>query len=262
MPFSAKRWANLSLPETGRFHRRSRCPRHGSRQDMAGRLRQRSPRVPPHPLCRSPRGNSKSSYTSFPPNRPSARIGRVAGNHRETDADLVFASVQTLGRIPHLSQFQLNDFDYIVIDEFHHAAAGTYRRVIDYFQPKFLLGLTATPGSHRRCRPLIPLPRELLVFEASIREGIDGGHLCSFHYFGIADEIDYSNIPWRNAQFDIAELTAAVATEARARNSLDQFRKHGGRRCIAFCCSLRHADFMADFFARQGVRAVAVHSGP
>src|SRR4029079_18184315 len=63
--------------------------------------------------------------------RPAARIGRLAGEHRETSADLVFASVQTLARIPHLSRFQPNHFDYIIIDEFHHAAAGTYRRIID-----------------------------------------------------------------------------------------------------------------------------------
>ena len=91
---------------------------------------------------------------------------------------------------------------------------------------------------------------------------IEGKRLCPFRYFGIADDVDYSNIPWRNAQFNINELTAAIATEARARNSLEQFRKHGGSRCIAFCCSQRHADFMADFFLREGVKAVAVHSGP
>lgn len=100
-----------------------------------------------------------------------------------------------------------------------------------------------------------------MVFEANIRDGIEGGQLCPFHYFGVADNVDYTNIPWRNAQFDITELTAAVATEARARNSLEQLQKHGGRRCIAFCCSQRHADFMAAFFVRQGVRAVAVHAG-
>ena len=100
------------------------------------------------------------------------------------------------------------------------------------------------------------------MFEANIREGIEGRRLCPFRYFGIADDVDYSNIPWRNAQFNINELTAAIATEARARNSLEQFRKHGGSRCIAFCCSQRHADFMADFFLREGVKAVAVHSGP
>ena len=160
----------------------------------------------------------------------------------------------------HLSRFQPDDFDYIVIDEFHHAAARTYRRVIDYFRPKFLLGLTATPDRTDGA-DLLSLCQENLVFEASIHDGIEGGQLCPFHYFGVADDVDYSNIPWRNAQFDITELTAAVATEARARNSLEQFRKLGGRRCIAFCCSQRHADFMAEFFVREGVRAVAVHSG-
>ena len=193
--------------------------------------------------------------------RPTARIGRLAGEQRETSADLVFASVPTLGRIPHLSRFRPDDFDYIIIDEFHHAAAGTYRRVIDYFQPKFLLGLTATPDRTDGA-DLLTLCQENLVFEANIRDGIEGGQLCPFHYFGVADDIDYNNIPWRNAQFDITELTAAIATEARARNSLEQLRKHGGRRCIAFCCSQRHADFMAEFFIREGLRAAAVHSGP
>jgi len=146
---------------------------------------------------------------------PGARIGRLAGDQREIHTDFVFASVQTLGRIPHLSQFQPDDFDYIVIDEFHHAAADTYRRVIDYFRPKFLLGLTATPDRTDGA-DLLALCQENLVFEGTIRDGIEGGQLCPFHYFGVADDVDYSNIPWRNSQFDPAELTAAVATEARA----------------------------------------------
>jgi superfamily II DNA or RNA helicase/HKD family nuclease len=192
--------------------------------------------------------------------RPTSRIGRLASEQRETDADLVFASIQTLGRIPHLSRFQPHDFDYIVVDEFHHAAASTYRRVIDHFRPKFLLGLTATPDRTDGA-DLLTLCQENLVFEANIRDGIDAQRLCPFHYFGIADDVDYSSIPWRNSQFDITELTAAIATETRARNALEQFRKHGGHRCIAFCCSQRHADFMADFFTHEGVKAVAVHSG-
>jgi Domain of unknown function (DUF3427)/Helicase conserved C-terminal domain len=99
------------------------------------------------------------------------------------------------------------------------------------------------------------------VFQADIPDGIGSGRLCPFRYFGVPDEVDYTNIPWRNAQFDVNELTAAVATDARARNALEQFNKRGGQRCIAFCCSQRHADFMADFFVHEGVRAVAVHSG-
>ena len=192
---------------------------------------------------------------------PNAHFGRLVAEIREIDADLLFASVQTLGRTNHLSGFRPNHFDYIVIDKFHHAAAATYRQIIEYFVPKFLLGLTATPDRTDGA-DLLGLCQENLVFQADMPDGIGGGHLCPFHYFGVPDEVDYANIPWRNAQFDLNELTAAVATEARAAKALEQFRKLGGKRCIAFCCSQRHADFMADFFVREGVAAVAVHSGP
>lgn len=192
--------------------------------------------------------------------RPTARIGRLSGDYKETDADLLFASVQTLGKADQIRRFQPDAFDYIVIDEFHHAAASTYRRIIDHFEPKFLLGLTATPERSDGA-DLLGLCQENLVFQAGIHLGIDGGHLCPFYYFGVPDNVDYRNIPWRSTQFDLTELTAAVATEARAQNALEQFYLRGGNKCIGFCCSQTHADFMADFFNRHGVSAVAVHAG-
>ena len=192
--------------------------------------------------------------------RPNASIGRMNASQKDSDADLLFASVQTLGRTEHLSRFTTTAFDYIVIDEFHHAAATTYRRIIDYFQPKFLLGLTATP-ERMDGGDLLALCQENLVFQASVPDGISAGLLCAFQYFGVPDVVDYANIPWRNARFDPTELTAAVATDARAQNALEQFRKHGAKRCIAFCCSQRHADFMAAFFNGRGLRTVAVHAG-
>ncbi|MHB2165629.1 DUF3427 domain-containing protein [Alsobacter sp. R-9] len=192
--------------------------------------------------------------------RPAASIGRIDGSNRDERADLTFASVQTLGRLNHLTRFAPDAFDYIVVDEFHHAAATTYRRIIDHFSPKFLLGLTATP-ERMDGGDLLALCQENVVFEASVTRGIATGLLCPFQYWGVPDTVDYENIPWRNARFDLDELTAAVATEARAQNALDQFRKHGAQRCIAFCCSQRHADYMADFFRARGVKAVAVHSG-
>lgn len=192
--------------------------------------------------------------------RPNASIGRMNASQKDSDADLLFASVQTLGRTEHLSRFATTAFDYIVIDEFHHAAATTYRRIIDYFQPKFLLGLTATP-ERMDGGDLLALCQENLVFQASVPDGISAGLLCAFQYFGVPDVVDYANIPWRNARFDPTELTAAVATDARAQNALEQFRKHGAQRCIAFCCSQRHANFMAAFFNGRGLRTVAVHAG-
>ncbi len=192
--------------------------------------------------------------------RPNASIGRMDASQRDINTDLLFASVQTLGRIEHLRTFASAAFDYIVIDEFHHAAAATYRRIIDYFQPKFLLGLTATP-ERMDGGDLLSLCQENLVFEASVPDGVSAGLLCAFQYWGVPDVVDYANIPWRNARFDPTELTAAVATDARAQNALEQFRKHGARRCIAFCCSQRHANFMTEFFNARGLRTVAVHAG-
>ncbi len=86
--------------------------------------------------------------------------------------------------------------------------------------------------------------------------------LAPFHYFGVPDDVDYTNIPWRSTRFDEEALTTAVATHRRAENALEQFQKRAARRALGFCVSQRHAEFMADFFNGHGVRAVAVHSGP
>lgn len=192
--------------------------------------------------------------------RPQATLGLYTGKEKSPDSDVLFASIQTLGRMQHLRKFPRDHFDYIVVDEFHHAAAQTYRKLIDYFTPSFLLGLTATP-ERMDGGDLLALCQENLVFRKDMIAGIEAGLLCSFQYFGVPDEVDYANIPWRSARFDAEELTNAVATRKRANNALEQFRKHGGKRALGFCCSQRHADFMADFFVEHEVRAVAVHSG-
>lgn len=192
--------------------------------------------------------------------RPNARFGRYSGTEKDLRAAVLFASVQTLGRTAHLRNFSADAFDYIVVDEFHHAAARTYRAIIDYFAPKFLLGLTATPD-RMDGSDLLGLCQENLVFRCDIFEGIEHGLLSRFSYLGVPDEVDYANIPWRRTGFDELALTEALATRSRARNALDQYHKHRGTRTLGFCCSQLHADFMADFFNQHGIRAVSVHSG-
>ncbi len=193
--------------------------------------------------------------------RPQARLGHYSGAEKDPGADILFASVQTLSRKSHLERFAAADFDYIVVDEFHHAHARTYRRLIEYFAPKFLLGLTATP-ERTDGGDLLALCGENLVYRCDLAEGIRRGLLCPFHYFGVPDDVDYRNIPWRSTRFDPEALTNAVATTARAENALQQLRTRGGKRTLAFCCSTRHADYMAAFFHESGLRAVAVHSEP
>ena len=192
--------------------------------------------------------------------RPEASLGFYTGQDKAPDAEVIFASIQTLSRVNHLRRFDPLDFDYIVVDEFHHAAARSYRKLIDYFEPKFLLGLTATP-ERTDGGNLLTLCGENLVYRCDLVEGIRDGLLCPFHYFGVPDDVDYSNIPWRSGRFDETALTEAVATQRRAQNALEQYHKRAGKQTLAFCCSQSHADFMADYFRQHGIRAAAVHTG-
>ncbi len=185
-----------------------------------------------------------------------------AGQTRMPDADIVFASVQTLGKVQNLAAFDPARFEYIVVDEFHHATASTYQRVLSHFSPKFLLGLTATPD-RTDGGDLLALCEENLVYRCDVVDGIRRELLVPYRYFGIADNIDYSakNIPWRSTRFDEEALTNAWATRQRAQNVLDHYRKLAGARTLAFCCSQRHAEFMAQFFEENGVRCAAVYTG-
>ena len=193
--------------------------------------------------------------------RTRARIGFYMGQTRDTQVDVLCASVQTLGRNAHLERFPPDHFDYIVIDEFHHAAAPTYRRLLGHFQPRFLLGLTATPDRTDQS-DILSLCDDNLVFTRDLFVGIEAGVLAPFHYYGIWDEsVDYREIPWRNGRFDPEQLSNKLATLARARHALKQWRDRSQQRTLAFCVSIRHADFMAEQFQRAGIAAAAVYGG-
>ena len=201
----------------------------------------------------------RQSLEVFRQVQPDADLGLYYGGAKQSGARIVFAGVQALAG--NLDQFDSDQFDYIVIDEFHHAAARSYRRVIDHFQPGFMLGLTATPN-RMDSADLLALCSDNLVYECPLTEGIERGDLSPFRYFGIADDVDYAPIPWRGGRFDPAALTQAVETQERAQHALDVWRDKGGGRTLAFCVTVTHADFMAEFFRSNGVTAVAVHSGP
>ena len=156
--------------------------------------------------------------------RPDADLGLFMGDEKVRDAEVVFASVQTLHR--HLDGFARAAFDYVVIDEFHHAAASTYRRVLGHFEPKFLLGLTATP-ERRDGADLLALCGDNLVFDCGLAEGISRNELSPFHYWGIADVTDYAPIPWRSGRFDPETLAAAIETRERAAKALRRVARQG-----------------------------------
>ena len=192
---------------------------------------------------------------------PGKRVGYFTGRSRDGDVDVLCASVQTLGKASHLERFAPQHFDYIVVDEFHHAAAATYRRLLAHFAPSFMLGLTATPDRTDQS-DILSLCDDNLVFGCNLFAGIGSGLLAPFHYHGIHDEsVDYKEVPWRNGRFDPEELSNKLATLARARHALTQWRAKAQTRTLAFCVSTRHADYMADHFTRAGVSAAAVYAG-
>ncbi|WP_151704724.1 DUF3427 domain-containing protein [Nitrincola alkalilacustris] len=191
---------------------------------------------------------------------PHKRVGRYTGKQKDTECDLLFASVQTLGRSAHLDRFSAGHFDYIIVDEFHHAAASSYQRLIEYFTPDFMLGLTATPDRTDRS-DILRLCDNNLIYRQDLFDGIVNQQLCPFHYYGIFDtEVNYEHIPWRNGRFDPNKLSTQLATRGRAKHALREWRAKCQSRTLAFCASQKHADYMADFFNKQGVRAASVHT--
>ncbi len=192
--------------------------------------------------------------------KPSSRIGFYRGQQRDMQVDILCASVQTLGKVEHLERFKPQHFDYIVIDEFHHAAAPTYHRLLKHFVPSFLLGLTATPDRTDNAN-ILALCDDNLVYESDLFTGVSERLLVPFHYYGILDnEVDYQSIPWRNGRFDPELLVNKLATLGRARHALNSWRIYRQQRTLAFCASTRHADYMADYFRKQGVSAAAVYA--
>lgn len=191
--------------------------------------------------------------------KPDSRVGFYMGKQRDRSVDILCASVQTLGKETHLERFSPQHFDYIVVDEFHHASAPTYHRLLSYFAPQFLLGLTATPDRTDRS-DILSLCDDNLVYEYPLFEGVRGHFLVPFHYYGIYDEtVNYKEIPWRNGKFDPNLLAHKLATLGRARHAMRVWQQRRQSRTLAFCVSRQHADFMAAQFVRKGVAAAAVH---
>lgn len=192
---------------------------------------------------------------------PGKRVGYFTGRSRDGDVDVLCASVQTLAKAANLQRFAPQHFDYVVVDEFHHAAAATYRSVLTHFAPLFLLGLTATPDRSDHS-DILSLCDNNLVYRCNLFEGITSALLAPFHYYGIHDgSVDYREVPWRNGRFDPELLSNKLATLARARHALAEWQDKAQRTTLAFCVSIRHANYMAEHFSRAGVRAAAVYAG-
>ncbi|MFF7155321.1 DUF3427 domain-containing protein [Streptomyces sp. NPDC008139] len=174
----------------------------------------------------------------------------------------VFASVQSLNEKA-LNRLAPDHFDIVVIDEFHHSTSRTYRRIIDHFQPLELLGLTATPERRDGHNVQDEFFNGRIAAEMRLWEALENDLLTPFHYFGITDNTDMSAVTWTRGTYDDGELSNLfTGNDARARLIVraveDKVSDPGAMRALGFCVSVKHAHYMAEFFQRAGLNAVAL----
>lgn len=184
----------------------------------------------------------------------------VAGS-RPSRFDHVFASVQSLGAA-RLDDLPPDRFDVVIVDEFHHAAAPSYRRLLEHLKPVELLGLTATPERSDGL-PILQWFGDRIAAEMRLWDAIDQQLLAPFVYFGVYDERDLREIPWRRGRGYDAERLSELYTsdDAWARLVVQRVAEHAepdAMRCLGFCVSVEHARFMARHFSRHGIPAVPV----
>jgi superfamily II DNA or RNA helicase len=187
---------------------------------------------------------------------------RWIGGERPTRWEHVFASIQSLNANS-LEQLDPAHFDVVIIDEFHHAAASSYERVLARVQPRELLGLTATPERSDGL-PILKWFDDRISAELRLWDAIDQHRLVPFSYYGVADSLDLSEIPWtRGRGYDTTALTGVItSTDVWARRVLKQCAEYLGSlnriRALGFCVSVEHARYMARIFAEHGVAARVV----
>ncbi|SHI64135.1 DUF3427 domain-containing protein [Pseudobutyrivibrio xylanivorans] len=186
------------------------------------------------------------------------------GQHRPDGLEHLFVSIQTITSQRLYEIIDAEYYDYIVIDEFHHAAADTYNAVLEHFKPCILLGLTATPERHDG-KDILKYFDGSIAAEIRLPEAIDRKLLCPFQYFGIADTVDLDDIQWRKGGYDVNQLTNVYAidrtiAEKRAASiivAIERYVADMEKVCgLGFCVSKEHARFMSDYFNVHGIPSI------
>lgn len=182
-------------------------------------------------------------------------MGFFTGNKKDLEADYLFSTIQSMNIS--LEEFDENQFEYIVIDEAHHSSSPSYQRVINYFKPKFLLGMTATP-ERSDSDNIYDIYDNNVALELRLREALELNIVIPFHYFGITDieSIDLSSVDINN----ISEISRKLRVNERVDFIINkmEFYGHDGdkRKCIGFCANIEHAKYMANQFNVRGISSV------
>ena len=199
---------------------------------------------------------AEKTYRSLCKNK-NITMGFYTGNFKEKDSTYLFATVQSISKS--LEEFKREDFDYIVIDEAHHSTSPSYEAILNYFTPKFLLGITATP---ERCDKgdIFKVFDNNVALEIRLKEALERELIVPFHYFGITDieEVDYSGVDLD----DISELSKRLRINSRVDFIIEKMNFYGfngnKQKALGFCVNKEHAYYMACKFNEAGIPSVAL----
>lgn len=196
-----------------------------------------------------------------------ANFGELfVGNSKPESIDNLFISIQTFNSKDFVEKTSADYYDYIVVDEFHHAAAPSYKALLAHYTPKILLGLTATP-ERMDGRSILEYFNNRVAAEIRLPEAIDRKLLCPFQYFGVTDNVDLDKLKWASGGYDRNELSkiytlSGIIAEKRAdlvvRSVLKYVTDIDAVKGLGFCVSVDHAGFMADYFNKHGIKSIVL----
>ena len=188
------------------------------------------------------------------------------GNHRPESIDHLFMSIQTFNSQSFTEKTSPDFYDYIIVDEFHHAAAPIYQKLLAYYQPKILLGLTATP-ERMDGKSILPYFNNRIAAEIRLPEAIDRKLLSPFQYFGVTDTVDLDSLKWANGGYDRTELSnlytlSGAVANRRADLVISSLLKYvtdiDEVKGLGFCVTVEHAQFMANYFNNHGIPSLCL----
>ena len=195
------------------------------------------------------------AYQTFQALWKGASVGKFADSVKELDKDIVCGSIQSIAL--NLDMFKEDDFDYIIIDEAHHVTADTYQKVLAYFKPKFLLGLTATPERADDTNILEIFKNT--AHKLDIQTAVEIGALVDVRCIRIHTNIDMTQVRFNSVQYNVRDLDVKICVTERnaliVKTWLDYVKD---KRTVVFCASVKHAEQIAALFKEKGVSAEAV----
>ena len=199
----------------------------------------------------------KQSLYTFRAVLKDANFGEMfVGSYKPESIDNLFISIQTFNSQDFTAKTSPEFYDYIIVDEFHHAAAPTYQKLLAYYQPCILLGLTATP-ERMDGKSVLPYFNNRIAAEIRLPEAIDRKLLCPFQYFGVTDTVDLDTLKWSAGGYDKGELSrvytlSGAMADRRADHVVSSLLKYvtdiDQVKGLGFCVTVEHAEFMCRYF--------------